>query len=186
MCIDLDLYLQFVEDNNFDLVEMEPTREWRIIKKDLTMKDLYIENVKNAKQVARNKTNKYKKEEIELVKKLNISENESKSFREFEYENIQLFYSIEEPVIEFYNTDSASTSNLKRYGDLLKAMIEFAKKNELFDSKKRGAHICLEVNDSKCFNGFIRTSADAYYQMNPTGDIFIKNFSKLKDYVIET
>ena len=67
----------------------------------------------------------------------------------------------------------------------MKTMIEYAQNVDLFSDKK-GAHICLEINDSNCFNGYIRTSADVYIQINPSPDTFYNNFSRLTKYCIET
>jgi hypothetical protein len=145
----------------------------------------YIVNVKNAKQVAKTKCDLYKKKEIETIKELNHIKDEKINVAELKFDDVKFFYDLTEPVIEFFNSDTLNTSALKKYIDLMRAMIDFAKNIDLF-SQNRGAHICLEIDDSNCFNGYIRTSADIYYQISPSPELFLTNFSKLKEYCIET
>lgn len=185
MCIDPSLYLQFVEENNFDLIDFKPNREWRIKQNDLSMKDLYIANVKNAKISARYKSEIFRKKELELIRTSNSLENKKNSYRPFARPNLELFYDVQEPIVEFFNTDLDCLSSLKRYGDLLKCMIEFGQENNILN-EKNGSHICLHINDSKCFNGFIRTSGDVFVQINPSPGLFYSNFAKLNDYLVET
>lgn len=190
MCVDLDLYLQYVVENNFELIDLKPTREWRI-RQEIPIKELYIANVKNAKNVAREKSEKFRKLELDLIRKqVDKNNNETKraknTFTEFKRDNLEVFYDVREPLIEFFNTDTVNTSGLKRYGDLLKVMIEFAQQHDLFN-QNNGAHLCLNINDDpNCFNGFIRTSGDVYYQISPSPSLFLSNFSKLNDYLIDT
>ena len=141
--------------------------------------------MKNAQQRAKTKCDFYKKKEIEAINESKNSKEEKNKIADLKFENVKVFYDLKEPLIEFFSTDSLNTSALKKYLDLMRAMIDFAKNIDLF-SNNRGAHICLEINDSGCFNGYIRTSADVYFQISPSPELFLTNFSRLKQYCIET
>jgi len=155
LCVNEDLYLQSVDEYNFDHVIFNPTKKWEIRMNNTSLKELYIENVKNQDKIAKKQSDKYRIEDMELIDRFKskyIQLNDLSLLNKYE-----ILYDLKEPRLKFIlkNNNNSSSNINDKYYELLMAMLNVSLKNNFFN---QGCHICLNIrNDESSIEGYIRS-----------------------------
>jgi hypothetical protein len=152
LCVNEDLYLQSVDEYNFDNVIFNPTKKWEIRTTNASLKELYIENVKNQDKIAKKQSDKYRIDDMKFIKS---------NSKYFELDDLSLLnkyeilYDLKEPKLKFILKDNSNLNINDKYYELLIAMLNISLKNNFFNE---GCHICLNIkNDESSIEGHIRS-----------------------------
>ena len=67
LCVNENIFLQYVLEYNFDRISFNPTKKWKIRNNNLGLKELFMENIKNQDKVAKKESDDYRHDEIRKI-----------------------------------------------------------------------------------------------------------------------
>ena len=101
-------------------------------------------------------------------------------------ERFKIEFDPTEPKIHLLIEPKVVVNSARNYRlDLIVELCRIAKSQSYFD-KPNGCHICVSMPHGSQPSGYIRLAADVFYQLHPNGELFLKNFSSLKNFYIST
>ena len=151
MCVNENIFLQYVLEYNFDRISFNPTKKWKIRNNNLGLKELFMENIKNQDKVAKKESDDYRHDEIRKIgphlkhEKLNDLSLSNK---------YEILFDLNEPKLKFVLKDEKNLNTQDKYHQLLISMMNISLVNNFFNE---GCHICLDLsNDENLIEGHIR------------------------------
>ena len=166
------------------------TKQWNLKRQELSIIDLYIQNVRDHQEKCFKNTQNYLEKEISAIHRLR--ESPSNSFQRNVKEKpqrvvgFQTEFNKEMPYINIWSLDQRIRLNESKifaevYFELIKAMCLVAFEYDLFNNKN-GSHICINLfnNDKSSASGYILLAVDHFYRICPNPDFFLKSFVSIK------
>lgn len=181
LCLSTDLYLRLFNEKNLHINEMSSSKNWNMDLPSSDLKDLYIKNVINYNVSNHENSMKYKKKEIISIKSSQANKvpkisryiipfyNKSNMKIEYDSHIPKISINLKKNVKDKWNIESVKFETLK-------SLIDYSKKNGYFE-KNNGSHVCLKMYQN--VEGYLRISADRYYDLHPLPDSFLKNFEDM-------
>lgn len=185
LCLRVNSYIDLFEkcsknvNFEFDSSNFRVPYSWgKFDKKKDSKKDYYLNKVKTYEETKSSKHKEYLTGSINSIDK-------TKSI------NIPAFKFNDKFSIKFVNEPRINFEGMKDDLNLIKAMVDFASKLDMFnrDTKTgKGCHICLNIgqksdNQSK---GYLRLDANEVFYLHPEKGFFLNEIKKIEKYFIET
>lgn len=178
LCVDLDEYKRVLDETNPDYTKFRPTGNWKI-RDGGSIREIYFKNLENYEPLTRNKSQKYKKDDLEVIKN---NATKSQRFDLTNFTNLDFTF-LNEPKLRINSNSDA---------DYLNDLCNIAESLGLFDRsiKNNGCHICIsyESNSATVRSGYLLLAADFFYNILPTNhrETFLKNFERNNQFYIDT
>ena len=184
LCIDLKEYISLFNKTGIKIERFKPNKNWRSIDMNKTLNENYLLKVCNYKLEQMPEHNSYLKNSIGEIEKNVLFE---KNLPNFELDDQVNLYFITNNTKIIFKPKSSSFGKT----NLVKAMINFAKQLDMFNTNKKagkGCHICLNIS-SDSFQGdegFIHLDPHFIYPYHPDRYTFYESIKQIHDYFIET
>lgn len=164
-------YLNIFRSLNVRLKPSDISSNWKFKStRNMSISDLYVENVRNYERITSQSSNKYRKAELEQMAMMRRRPIEQTKFN-----HSHIRFDITEPKVYFQNRTTIG---------LLRDMCRFVQGEQLWDRKQGGSHICIYL--ARPTSGYVHLSGDKFYELHPNAAVFYSNFKKIKNYYVST
>lgn len=174
----LNSYITIFQSSNVNLTTSDISSKWSIKPSGhfSSINDLYIENVRNYQKVAKKSSNQYRQAELKQIGKLLTGSRSRRPLDECKtFNESRIYLSNIEPKIYFQHLTTTG---------VVRDMCLFAMREQLFDKRKGGCHICVYLTMNHV--GYVHLGGNLFYLLHPKGDDFCTNFKALENYYIST